>query len=109
MIIPLSFAAAWMTRRRHPAGPLVAGSLLVMLVIVSASMLLIAPFAFAAGLGSDPAVRAQLVAFSVVFSVFGARGMAAGHGEAPHGTRRCLAHERVVDHPGGLMGPRSGS
>lgn len=70
-IIPLSFAAAWMTRRRHPAAPLVAGSLLVMLLIVSASMLIIAPFALAAGLGSDPAVRAQLVAFSVVFSVLG--------------------------------------
>lgn len=51
--------------------PLVAGSLLVMLLIVSASMLMIAPFALAAGLGSDPAVRAQLVAFSVVFSVLG--------------------------------------
>jgi len=49
----------------------VAGSLLVMLLIVSASMLMIAPFALAAGLGSDPAVRAQLVAFSVVFSVLG--------------------------------------
>jgi hypothetical protein len=58
-------------RRRHPAAPLVAGSLLVMLLIVSASMLIIAPFALAAGLGSDPAVRAQLVAFSVVFSVLG--------------------------------------
>ena len=70
-IIPLSFGAAWMTRRRHPAAPLVAGSLLVMLLILSVSMLTIAPFALEAGLGGDPAVRVQLVVFSVLFSVLG--------------------------------------
>lgn len=70
-VIPLSLGAAWMCRRRHPAAPLVAGSLLVMLLILSLSMLAIAPVALAAELGGDPAVRAQLVAFSVVFSILG--------------------------------------
>lgn len=70
-IIPLSLGAAWMTRRRHPAAPLVAGGLLVMLLILSLSMLTIAPVALAMGLGGDPAVWAQLVAFTVVFSVLG--------------------------------------
>jgi hypothetical protein len=70
-IIPLSLGAACMTRRRHPSAPLVAGSLLVMLLILSASMLTIAPFALTSGLGGDPDVRAQLIAFSVVFSLLG--------------------------------------
>lgn len=70
-IIPWSLAAGWMTSRRHPAAPLAAGVLLVMLLVLSLGMLLTAPSALAAGLGSDPGVRPQLVAFTMVFGVFG--------------------------------------
>jgi Na+/melibiose symporter-like transporter len=42
-----------------------------MLLILSVSMLTIAPFALTAGLSNDPAVRVQLIAFALVFSVLG--------------------------------------
>ena len=68
-IIPSAIAAALMLRRRHPAGPVLAGAMLVMLLILSATMLAVVPFALAAGLGSDPAVSHQLVIFTVLFAV----------------------------------------
>jgi hypothetical protein len=71
-IVPAALAAARLARRDHPAAPLVAGSLLVMLLALSAAMLVVTPVALAAGLGHDPAVRPQLVAFTVVFAVLGA-------------------------------------
>lgn len=71
-IIPLSLGAAWMLRRQHPAAPLVAGSLLVMLLVLSFSMLTVLPFALAAGLDADPDVAPQLVAFSIVFGALAA-------------------------------------
>lgn len=71
-IIPMAGAAAMLLRRRHPVAPVVAGSLLVTLLVLSAAMLMTAPVALAAGLGSDPDVAVQLVAFSVVFTVLGA-------------------------------------
>lgn len=71
-IIPLALGAAWMAWRRHPATPLVAGSLLVMLLVLSLAMLAVAPFALAAGLGGDPEVGTQLIVFSVVFTALGA-------------------------------------
>jgi hypothetical protein len=71
-IIPSSLAAALMLRRRHPAGPVLAGAVLVMLLILSVTMLVVVPFALAAGLGADPVVRQQLVVFTVLFSVLGA-------------------------------------
>ncbi len=70
-IIPTSIAAALMLRRRQPAGPVIAGAMLVMLLVLSATMLAIIPFALAAGLGTDPAVRQQLVIFTVIFTVLG--------------------------------------
>jgi len=70
-IIPWSIAAAALLRRRHPAGPVVAGAMLVMLLILSVAMLSVLPFALAAGLGSDLAVGPQLVVFGIVFSVLG--------------------------------------
>lgn len=70
-VIPLSLAAAWMARRHHPATALVAGSLLVMLLLLSVAMLAVTPFALAAGLAEDGAVRGQLVAFTVVFGILG--------------------------------------
>lgn len=71
-LIPWSLAAAAMLARRHPAGPMIAGPLLVMLTILSAAMLLTTPFALAAGLGGDPVVGPQLVVFTVLFAVLGA-------------------------------------
>jgi hypothetical protein len=71
-IIPSALAAAVMLRRRHPAGPVVAGAMLVMLLILSLTMLTVEPFALAAGLQSDPNAGKQLVVFSVLFTVLGA-------------------------------------
>jgi len=71
-IIPLALGAALLLRRRHPAGPVVATIMLVFLLILSASMLLVTAFASSAGLQADPAVRSQLVVFSVLFTVLGA-------------------------------------
>lgn len=71
-IIPLAIAAAVMLRRRHPAAPLVAGALLVMLLALSASMLAIVPFALAGGLQRQPGVAAQLVVFGLVFAALAA-------------------------------------
>jgi len=70
-IIPTALAAALMLRRRHPAGPVVAGAMLVMLLILSVTMLAVVPFALAAGLGADPVVSQQLVVFTVLFTVLG--------------------------------------
>jgi hypothetical protein len=70
-IIPSALAAALMLRRRHPAGPVVAAGMLVMLVILSVTMLAVVPFALAAGLGTSPAVAQQLVVFAIVFTVLG--------------------------------------
>lgn len=70
-VIPQALGAAVLLRRRHPAGPLVATVVLVFLLILSASMLLVTAFASAAGLQGDPAVRSQLVVFSVLFTVLG--------------------------------------
>lgn len=71
-VIPAALAAASMLRRGHPAGPVVAGPILVMLAILSVTMLAVVPFALAAGLGSDPVVRQQLIVFAGLFSVLGA-------------------------------------
>ena len=70
-IIPTALAAAWMLRRHHPAGPVVAGAMLVMLSILSMTMLAVVPFALAAGLDTDPVVRQQLIVFTVLFTVLG--------------------------------------
>jgi hypothetical protein len=70
-IIPTALTAAMMLRRRHPAGPVIAGAMLVMLLILSVTMLTVVPFALAAGLGTDPVVSQQLVVFSVLFTVLG--------------------------------------
>jgi len=45
--------------------------MLVMLLILSVTMLAVVPFALAASLGTDPAVRQQLVVFTIVFTVLG--------------------------------------
>jgi hypothetical protein len=71
-IIPSSLAAAVMLRRRHPAGPVVAGAMLVMLLILSVTMLAVVPFALAAGLSTDPDVTQQLVVFTIIFTLLGA-------------------------------------
>ncbi len=71
-VIPAALAAASMLRRGHPAGPVIAGPILVMLLILSITMLTAVPFALAAGLGSDPDVRQQLIVFAGLFSVLGA-------------------------------------
>lgn len=70
-VIPMCLAAAALLGRRHPAGPVVAAVMLVALLILSASMLLLTPFALAADLDADPEVRAQIVAFTIVFTVLG--------------------------------------
>jgi hypothetical protein len=70
-LIPWALAAAWMLHRRHPAGPTVSGVVLVMLLILSVSMLTITPMALADGLGDDPVVRPQLVAFTIIFAILG--------------------------------------
>ena len=70
-IIPTALAAALMLRRRHPAGPVIAGAMLVMLLILSMTMLAVVPFAVAAGLDTDPVVSQQLVVFTVLFTVLG--------------------------------------
>jgi len=70
-VIPTALAAASMLRRDRPAGPVVAGPILVMLAILSVTMLTVVPFAVAAGLGSDPVVRQQLIVFAGLFSVLG--------------------------------------
>lgn len=70
-VIPAALAAASMLRRGHRAGPVVAGPILVMLAILSVTMLTVVPFALAAGLGSDPVVKQQLIVFAVLFSVLG--------------------------------------
>jgi hypothetical protein len=70
-LIPVSVAAAVMLWRRHPAAALVAGAMLVALFILSSAMLVLVPFAVAAGLHSEPAIAGQLVVFSVVFTVLG--------------------------------------
>ena len=68
-IIPMCLAAAVLLRRHHPAGPVLAAVMLVALLILSASMLLVTPFALAAGLHSDAGVSAQITVFTSVFAV----------------------------------------
>jgi hypothetical protein len=70
-IIPTALAAALMLRRRHPAGPVIAGAMLVMLLVLSVTMLTVVPFALAAGLGADPVVSQQLAVFTVLFTALG--------------------------------------
>jgi hypothetical protein len=70
-IIPTALAAALMLRRRRPAGPVIAGAMLVMLLVLSVTMLTVVPFALAADLGTDPVVSQQLVVFTVLFTVLG--------------------------------------
>jgi hypothetical protein len=70
-IIPTTLAAALMLRHRHPAGPVIAGAMLVMLVTLSVTMLTVVPFALSAGLGADPVASQQLVVFTVLFTVLG--------------------------------------
>ena len=71
-IIPMSLGAAVLLRRRHPAGPVVAAVILVFLLVLSASMVVVAPFAWAAGLQTDPEVRTQIIVFIVLFTMLGA-------------------------------------
>lgn len=71
-IIPMCLAAARLLRRRHPAGPALAAVMLVALLILSASMLLLTPFALAAGLQTDGDIRTQMIVFTLVFTVLGA-------------------------------------
>jgi hypothetical protein len=71
-IIPVSIATAVLLRRRHPAAPVIAATLLVALFLLSVGMLAIAPFAIASGLHRDAAIAAQLVVFSIVFGVLAA-------------------------------------
>lgn len=71
-IIPMCLAAAVLLRRHHPAGPVLAAVILVALLILSASMLLVTPFALAAGLHTDAEVGAQITVFTVVFTVLSA-------------------------------------
>lgn len=70
-LIPTALVAARMLRQYHPAGPVVAGAMLVMLTVLSVSMIAVVPFALAAGLGTDPAVRQQLILFAVLFAALG--------------------------------------
>jgi hypothetical protein len=70
-IIPSALGTAVMLRRRHPAGPVVAGAMLVMLLILSLTMLAVVPFALGAGLGADPVVSQQLLIFAILFSLLG--------------------------------------
>lgn len=70
-ILPTSLAAAVLLRRRHPAGPVLAGVMLVALLVLSASMVLVTPFAWAAGLHTDPDIRTQMVVFTALFTVLG--------------------------------------
>jgi len=70
-IIPWALAGARMLRRGHPAGPIVSGVILVMLLILSFSMLAVTPVALLDGLGDDPDIRPQLAAFTVIFAVLG--------------------------------------
>jgi hypothetical protein len=70
-IIPSALAAALMLLRRHPAGPVLAGAMLVMLLTLSVTMLAVVPFALTAGLGADPVVSQQLVLFATVGTVLG--------------------------------------
>lgn len=71
-IIPWGLGSALMLRRRHPAGPVVSGVLLVMLLALSVAMLAVTPVALAAGLGADPDAARQMVTFTIVFGVLGA-------------------------------------
>lgn len=71
-IIPMSLGAAVLLRRRHPAGPVVAAVILVFLLVLSASMVVVAPFAWAAGLQTDPEVRTQIIVFIALFTMLGA-------------------------------------
>jgi hypothetical protein len=71
-IIPMSLGAALLLRRRHPAGPLVAAVMLVFLLVLSASMVMVTPFAWMAGLHADLDVRSQIIVFTVLFTILGA-------------------------------------
>jgi len=70
-VVPAAFAAGLRLRRGHPSGLLLGGVMVVMLATLSLAMLGIIPFALVAGLGSDPTVVPQLVAFGAVFAVLG--------------------------------------
>lgn len=71
-VIPMAAAAGIGLIRGRYWAPLLAAPTLVALAVLSVAMLALTPVALAAGLGSDPTVRPQLVAFSVVFTVLGA-------------------------------------
>lgn len=71
-IIPMSLGAAVLLLRRHPAGHGVAAVMLVFLVVLSASMVVVTPFAWAAGLQANPQMRAQIIVFTVLFTILGA-------------------------------------
>lgn len=71
-LVPAAFAAGVRLRRGRPAGLVMGGAMLVMLTTLSLAMLSVSPFALLAGLGSDPTVAPQVVAFTAVFAVLGA-------------------------------------
>ena len=71
-IIPMSLGAAVLLLRRHAAGPALAAVMLVFLLVLSASMVVVTPLAWAAGLQADPGVRTQIIVFTVLFTILGA-------------------------------------
>ncbi|WP_353508961.1 hypothetical protein [Intrasporangium sp.] len=70
--IPMSLGAAALVLRRHAAGPVLAAVMLVFLLVLSASMVVVTPLAWAAGLQTDPGVRNQIIVFTVLFTILGA-------------------------------------
>lgn len=69
IVVPLALVAAWMTWRRHPAGVPLTGMLLVFLVVPSLAMLVLVPFAAAAGLPSQPEFAGVFTVSSIVFTL----------------------------------------
>lgn len=71
-IIPMAVGAGVLTVRGRRAGLVLGSVTVVALAVLCAAMLVLTPVALAAGLGDDPALVPQLVAFTVVFTVLGA-------------------------------------
>lgn len=68
-LIPVSLAAAWLLRRGHPAGPLLAAVTLVVLLVLSLAMLAVTLLGVATGLATDPRYVQLFIVFGSVFGL----------------------------------------
>lgn len=74
LLIPWALAAAWLLRRGHPAAPVMAAAILVLLFVLSLAMLTVTVLGAATGLAGDPRYAQLFIVFGTVFGVLAVVG-----------------------------------